>query len=116
MALSSCKDRKLPVPFTPTFSTLESDTVVNEIPKEKREIFYGILTPVEISNIFTRLGALYSPEILNDAANQETYLSSSKAALNLGIYGVDLSYLKMFNLNISILVSPAFPIHNLLIC
>lgn len=99
MVLSSCRDKKLPVPFTPTFSTLESDSVVSEVPKEKREIFYGILTPVEISNIFTRLGALYSPEILNDAANQETYLSSSKAALNLGVYGVDLSYLKMFNLN-----------------
>lgn len=87
------------IEFTPTFSTLEPDSVASNVPAEKREIFYGILTPVEISNIFNRLGALYTPEILNDENKAGDYLSSSKAALNLGIYGVDLSYLKMFNLN-----------------
>jgi hypothetical protein len=99
-AISSCKSRKsIEVPFTPTFSTLANDSVAVEVPREKREIFYGILTPVEVSNIFTRLGALYTPEVLNDVSNSGNYLSSSKAALNLGVYGVDLSYLKMFDLN-----------------
>ena len=100
LLLFSCTSRKQVEPeFNPTFSTLGADSIASEIPEEKREIFYGILTPVEMSTIFSRLGALYSPEILNDAGNADEYLSSSKAALNLGIYGVDVAYLKMFNLN-----------------
>lgn len=95
----SCKNRK-PEPARPkiTYSFNTADSVKSDIPDEKREIFYGLLTPVEISEIFTRLGTFYSPEILNDEDNADDYLSSSKAALNLGVYGVDLSYLKMFNM------------------
>ena len=58
-----------------------------------------MLTPVEISQIFNRVGAIYTPELLNDQDKGNNYLSSSKAALNLGVYGVDLSYLKMFDMN-----------------
>lgn len=85
--------------FVPTFSTLKADTVITEHQTVKREIFYGVLTPVEISEIFNRLDAVYTPEILNDPSNANHYLSSSKAAINLGIYGTDLGYLKMFDLN-----------------
>ncbi|MCD4768543.1 MAG: hypothetical protein K8R35_00045 [Bacteroidales bacterium] len=95
----SCKNRKSEIKgpeITYAFNT--ADSVKSDIPDEKKEIFYGLLTPIEIGEIFTRLGALYSPEILNDDDNADDYLSSSKAALNLGVYGVDLSYLKMFNM------------------
>ena len=70
---------------------------------EKREIFYGLLTPVEITEIFNRLQTAYNTDMLNPVENAENYLSASKAALNLGIYGVDLSYLKMFDLNTEML-------------
>lgn len=98
--LVSCKDRthKQAKPEI-TFSIDKTDSTQTDMPEPKREIFYGLLTPVEISEIFTRLGAVYSPEILNDHDNSNDYLSSSKAALNLGVYGVDLSYLKMFDMN-----------------
>lgn len=86
-------------PFVPNFSTLGADTVTTAAPAEKKEIFYGVLTPLEISEIFNRLNAPYTPEILNDPSNSDHYLSSSGAALNLGIYGADLGYLKMFGLN-----------------
>ena len=100
IAGSSCKEKthRAADPEI-TFTIGEADSVQSDIPEEKREIFYGLLTPVEISEIFTRLGATYSPEILNDQDNGNDYLSSSKAALNLGVYGVDLSYLKMFEMN-----------------
>jgi len=100
ISFSSCsqkKNRKVEPDIT--FSINSSDSTSNDIPDEKREIFYGLLTPVEISAIFDRLGATYTPEILNDNSRGNDYLSSSKAALNLGVYGVDLSYLKMFGLN-----------------
>jgi len=82
--------------FIPVFSTYKPDsTNKNNIPP-KDEIFYGILTPVEICTIFNRLGIPHSNEILNPISNKDQYLSSSKASINTGIYGVDFGYLKLF--------------------
>ncbi|HCC70707.1 MAG TPA: hypothetical protein DEQ09_06090 [Bacteroidales bacterium] len=86
-----------------TFSTYLADSAIADTAVEKHEIFYGLLTPVEITAIFSRLETAYNTDILNPVESAENYLSASKAALNLGIYGVDLSYLKMFDLNTEIL-------------
>jgi hypothetical protein len=82
--------------FEPVFSTYESDSSSANTHIAKNEIHYGLLTPVEICEIFDRLGAVYSKTIMNPASNRDLYLSSSKASINAGIYGVDLGYLKMF--------------------
>ena len=82
--------------FIPVFSTYKSDSVnKNNIPP-KDEIFYGILTPVEICTIFNRLEIPHNNEILNPVSNKDQYLSSSKASINTGVYGVDFGYLKLF--------------------
>jgi hypothetical protein len=60
-------------------------------------ISYQMLLPGEMSSIFEKAGATYNPDILNDISHAEKYNTSSKAALNLGIYGVDLGYTRMFN-------------------
>lgn len=100
IAVGSCKNvRQRQIDPEITFTVDRTDSNETNLPEAKREIFYGLLTPVEIGQIFDRLGAVYTPELLNDKGNGNDYLSSSKAALNLGVYGVDLSYLKMFDLN-----------------
>lgn len=71
---------------------------LNEADFTGKEIFYGVYTPVEVSRMFQRIGVSYEPSALNPVENSAGYLSSSKAALNLGVYGVDLSYLKLFEL------------------
>lgn len=96
------KETKEIIPET-TFSTYKAYSAKPDSVTEKREIFYGLLTPVEITEIFSRLEAAYNIDILNPVENAENYLSASKAALNLGIYGVDLCYLKMFDLNTEML-------------
>jgi hypothetical protein len=97
---TSCNDKTPRTVETEiTYAYGMPDSTQADVPEEKREIFYGLLTPVEISQIFSRLETSYNPEILNDNDNSNDYLSSSKAALNLGVYGVDLSYLKMFDMN-----------------
>lgn len=89
-----------PEPFVPSFSTYRAQQAVEEpVPPEKREIFYGLLTPIEVCNIFNRLGIPYDEASLNPVTNSENYLSSFKTALNLGVYGVDLGYLKIFSKN-----------------
>lgn len=84
--------------FNPTFSTYKSDPMQTVTPVKKNEIFYGTLTPVEICSIFNRLGVQYNSAVTNPISNSNKYLSSSKTALNTGIYGVDFGYLKMFGI------------------
>jgi hypothetical protein len=84
--------------FKPVFSTYKADTTNSKVQVEKNEIFYGILTPVEICAIFNRLGVPYDNATLNPTSNRNQYLSSSKASINTGIYGVDFGYLKMFGI------------------
>jgi len=84
--------------FSPSFSTYKSDSAGTSAPFIKNEIFYGILTPVEICAIFSRLGIPYNNTTLNPTSNRDLYLSSSKTSINTGIYGVDFGYLKMFGI------------------
>jgi len=84
--------------FEPVFSTYKTDPENRESKVIKNEIFYGILTPVEICSIFNRLGVPYDEATLNPISNRQKYLSSSKAAINTGIYGVDFGYLKIFGI------------------
>ena len=81
--------------FKPSFSTYKTDSTDSIAPVKKNEIFYGLLTPVEICAIFNRLGVPPNYTNLNPISNRDKYLSSSKAAINAGIYGVDFGYIKM---------------------
>jgi hypothetical protein len=95
----SCKNRtRESSGFVPVFSTYDSDSAKKGNLKSKDEIFYGILTPVEICTIFNRLGISHNNDILNPISNNEEYLSSSKASINTGVYGVDFGYLKIFGI------------------
>lgn len=60
-------------------------------------IFYNVPSPVEMASILQRSGIAYNPELLNPIKNADKYLTSAKIALNLGVYGADLSYVRMFD-------------------
>ncbi len=62
-----------------------------------RLIFYNMYLPTEMSRLFEKLGANYTPGMLNSADNFSRYDEDSKIALNIGLYGVDLSYCRIFN-------------------
>jgi len=81
--------------------TEADDTIasVEETIKEVRQIFYRVYLPSEMYKIFDKVGAFYTPDILNPAENVNLYETSYKAALNLGVYGVDMGYNKMFGQN-----------------
>jgi hypothetical protein len=99
LALVSCKPKgQEKITFSPNFTTYRSDSTGKKVPVEKKETNYGLLTPVEVCAIFNRMGIPFSNATLNPTSNKELYLSSSKAAINTGIYGVDFGYLKMFGL------------------
>ena len=83
----------------PTFSTLRTDSENKDHVNAKNEIFYGLLTPTEITTIFSRLGIHYEKAALNPTSNDDLYTSNSTASINLGIYGVDFGYVKMFSIS-----------------
>ena len=99
LTMVSCKQKgQEKITFNPNFSTYRSDSTGAKVPVLKKETYYGLLTPVEVCVIFNRLGVPYNIATLNPTSNRNLYLSSSKASINTGIYGVDFGYLKMFGL------------------
>ena len=65
--------------------------------KKTKSIFYNIPSPMETATLLKEAGAEYDKDILNDVLNVDKYTAASKQALNLGIYGADLSYASVFN-------------------
>ena len=97
-AYSCTQGKKNKDTFEPIFSTYKSTSPDTSAIIAKNEIFYGVLTPIEICSMFNRLGVPYDKATLNPTSNRDLYLSSSKASINTGIYGVDFGYLKMFGI------------------
>ena len=98
LAMFSCKPKEQKITFNPNFTTYRSDSTGTKVLVQKEETYYGLLTPVEVCVIFNRMGVPYSNATLNPTSNKNLYMSSSKASINTGIYGVDFGYLKMFGL------------------
>lgn len=59
-------------------------------------IFYNMYLSVELSSLFESSGAVFEQDLLNPSDKVDDYITSSKKALNLGVYAVDLSYSKVF--------------------
>lgn len=94
--LSCKKSAPEPAEIIPSFSTYGVSDSSSVYVAEKKEINYGLLTPTEVTTMFNRLGVPHDNSVLNPTENAEKYTSNAKAALNLGIYGVDFGYIKMF--------------------
>lgn len=62
-----------------------------------KNIFHNIPSPMETAALLKKAGSEYDKNILNDVKNVDNYTAASKQALNLGIYGADLSYASVFN-------------------
>jgi hypothetical protein len=96
-SLSSCKKKEKSPITQPVFSTYLPKTAVDT--NQLREIYYGLMTPVEVCNIFEKLNLSYDDNLVNPAENANLYMSSYKAAMNMGVYGVDIGYMKIFGMN-----------------
>jgi hypothetical protein len=60
---------------------------------------YPIPTSVEIVELLQRAGAPYILGISNPVANVDKYFTERSKALNLGVYGADLSYAGTYEMN-----------------
>ncbi len=93
LILSGCKDRGSKNETRPLALEGENDASAIKF----RQIFYNIYMPTEMSRLFERVGANFNPDILNSADNISRYTTPHLIALNMGIYGVDMSYTRIFD-------------------
>lgn len=77
----------------------DSSEVISEIPEEKEEVaaeveeaLYPIPTSFDLTAMLEEAGASFILDIANPTENAEKYMTEKQQALNLGVYGADLSY------------------------
>lgn len=102
ISLASCGDepaerRSRSKAKAPAEKTAEVKT---EGPKIDKETMFGIIksipSPLETSDLIKSLNAPFSQRILNSPDKRNTYTTTDKQALNLGIYGADLGYVNIY--------------------
>jgi hypothetical protein len=77
-----------------------NDTASN-MPNEKdtkaQNVFYSIPSPIETTSLLKGAGAKYNASYLNPIENVSKYSTAASRALNLGVYGSDLSFTSIFD-------------------
>lgn len=64
-----------------------------------QKVFYALPSPIETADLLKKAGATYNKDYLNSLDNFSTYNSSGSKALNLGVYGTDLSFTTIFDVS-----------------
>jgi hypothetical protein len=59
--------------------------------------FYDVPSPIQQAQLLQKAGAGYDKSILNPLDNVSKYSLTNSKALNLGVYGADLSYATVYN-------------------
>jgi hypothetical protein len=91
--LTSCKDRAAGKQLKKT-EMEQVKTIENKI----EENVYPLPTSAEVIKMLTELEVGYIIGISNPVANSKKYFSSTTRAINLGVYGADLSYVTLYNI------------------
>jgi hypothetical protein len=90
--LSSCKDRA----SSKQQKNAEQEAV-KKIPGEIESNVYPLPTSAEVIRMLTDLEVGYIIGISNPVENTKKYFISSTRAINLGVFGADLSYATLYN-------------------
>lgn len=61
------------------------------------KIFYNVPSPLEMAKLAKSAGMKFNPELTNPIENKRLYIDQTSQALNLGVYGADLSYARIFD-------------------
>jgi hypothetical protein len=91
--LTSCKNRT----FKKEQKKVEKEQV-KVIENQIETNVYPLPTSVEVIKMLTELQVGYIIGISNPVVNSKKYFSSSTRAINLGVFGADLSYATLYNI------------------
>ncbi|WP_320020344.1 hypothetical protein [Labilibaculum manganireducens] len=78
-----------------------ADKVPEMAPQQKefksvKTLFYNVPSPIEVTGIIKKMNLPYQPDLMNPVSNADNYLSQADVAVNIGIYGADLSYIRIY--------------------
>ncbi|HEX2921008.1 MAG TPA: hypothetical protein VHO50_07580 [Bacteroidales bacterium] len=94
MGMASCKNRAAEKEKK-AFEMEEVKKIEGEIEKN----VYPLPTSAEVIKLLTDLEVGYNLGAGNFVTNVNKYFESNKKAINLGVYGADLSYATLYNMN-----------------
>ena len=77
--------------------TEDVDPAALESKNKVAKVFYAVPSPSELSAMIKATGANYNKNMLNPPSNETKYTSIIQKAMNLGVYGADLSYTSTFD-------------------
>lgn len=99
-SMTACEsDESSPATEEMTISETGNTTNDQARAKQVENIFYTIPSPIEMASLIKKSGADFDEKLLNPVENASNYTMASKQALNLGVYGADLSYTSIFDQN-----------------
>ncbi|PCH69021.1 MAG: hypothetical protein COC06_08320 [Bacteroidales bacterium] len=64
--------------------------------KSVKTLFFNIPSPIEVTEIIKKMDLPYQRDLMNSVNNADNYLSQADVAINIGIYGADLSYIRIY--------------------
>src|SRR6202008_264862 len=67
-------------------------TKSNLVKSNTQKIIFTVPSPIEMALLLQKANAKYDAKILNDIQNTSKYTSNASKAINLGVYGADLTY------------------------
>jgi len=77
--------------------TEEEVITEDNVVEHAEKLVYPLPTPLEVTNMLNKAGASYILDLANRPENADKYFTESAKALNLGVYGADLSYASTYN-------------------
>lgn len=80
-------------------ASISYDELDTKSVQSAKDLFYNMFLPCELVFLFDREDVSYHPSLMNPATRVEDYITLGKKALNLGIYGVDMGYMKFYDEN-----------------
>ena len=95
LSITACKNRPGKEGASTVPGTEEEYDSKDEIIKEISE--YPLPTSFEVTKLLVEAGASYILNLCNPVDNVNRYISLKSKALNLGVYGADLSYATTYN-------------------
>jgi hypothetical protein len=87
--INACRNQPEPTEEHFKYEELETDD------REIREIIYSMYLPTDLSHLFSRSGTNYNLTIPAPIEDITLYTDDEQIAIMLGIYGVDLTYMKL---------------------
>lgn len=75
----------------------EIDSVAVQNRDKAAKVFYSIPSPAELASMIKVTGAKFDKAVMNPVSNVTKYTTNESKALNLGVYGADLSYASTFD-------------------